>query len=104
MLQTVPWIVKHTDAPDFVTPYLLGQLDAQDGQNCLPEMYFVKRSQQVEYAQGWESVAGPDLLSVGFTGSALPVVLTDEDMAAHLADLLDGIATMEDHRLMMAGF
>jgi hypothetical protein len=47
----------------FMTPYDVGVLDAEDGRLCLPEMYFARNSHKVEYALGYESVAGPTLLS-----------------------------------------
>lgn len=46
-----------------MTPYELGFADAADGELCLPELYFVRREQMVEYAEGHEAYAGPSLLS-----------------------------------------
>lgn len=60
------WVVEiHAaeDGFDFLTPYALGELDAQDNEPCVPEMYFAQRTQMEEYARGYEAVAGWTLLS-----------------------------------------
>lgn len=51
--------------------YALGQLDAEQGELCCPEIYFVKRIDMAAYAHGFEDIAGPTLLSVNWTGSTL---------------------------------
>ena len=43
--------------------YRLGQRDARDKAMCLPELYFMRRSQVIAYARGFESVAGATILS-----------------------------------------
>lgn len=45
----------------------IGIVDAKRGLLCVPEMYFVRRGQQIAYAQGYESVAGVTLSSSQFT-------------------------------------
>ncbi len=44
-------------------PRIFGTQDAQHGASCLPELYFTHPSDKLEYAQGFESVAGETLLS-----------------------------------------
>lgn len=46
-----------------LSPYMLGALDAERGELCVPEMYFTKRGQMCEYAEGHESVKGATPLS-----------------------------------------
>lgn len=60
-----------------VTPYMLGMMDAQDGMLCVPEMYFVRRSQMQAYAAGWEAIAGESLLSADTLGRKEEPVATD---------------------------
>lgn len=48
---------------ELMTPHELGFADAVDGEPCIPEMYFARREQMVEYAEGYEAYAGPTLLS-----------------------------------------
>ncbi len=50
------FLVAASDAG--LSPYMLGVLDAERGELCVPEMYFTKRGQMCEYAEGYESVAG----------------------------------------------
>lgn len=54
---------RHLAAQQEPEAYRLGQRDAQDGEYCLPELYFVRRAQLIAYAHGYESVAGATLLS-----------------------------------------
>ena len=49
--------------------YRLGQRDARDKAMCLPELYFMRRSQVIAYARGFESVAGATILSRQVAGS-----------------------------------
>lgn len=61
---TVPQPVLLVEPPvRAMTPWELGQMDAHDGLLCVPGDYFVRPDQMVEYALGYESVAGPTLLS-----------------------------------------
>lgn len=43
------------DAP-MMTAYDLGLMDAEDGELCLPELYYVKGQDKYEYALGYSSV------------------------------------------------
>lgn len=65
VVEVMPWEVAETTVPLFecMTPHELGFADAADGELCVPEMYFVRRTQMVEYAEGFEAYAGPTLLS-----------------------------------------
>lgn len=51
----------------FRTPFEVGMLDAQQNELCVPEMWYVRRADKVEYAHGHESVAGVSLSSSWFT-------------------------------------
>lgn len=50
-------------AAQFLSPAMLGELDAQSGMLCLPELYFGSRVQMREYAKGYERAVGQTLLS-----------------------------------------
>jgi hypothetical protein len=50
-------------AANFLTPAMLGELDAQSGMLCLPEIYFTCRVQKREYAKAYEAAVGQTLLS-----------------------------------------
>lgn len=113
IITTTAPTVKPVDfvVADALTPFQLGALDAEQGELCVPEMYFARRSQMIEYAHGYESITGPDLLSSSFTGN-LPILNPAamgeaefaEYAAAELADLIDGIETADDLRRALAGF
>lgn len=47
-------VVEHD--PALMTPYDLGVLDAEDGELCLPDLYFVKPQQMYDYAIGYSSI------------------------------------------------
>lgn len=49
------------------TAYQFGRRDARDGQPCVPEMFFVQRVRQIEYATGYESVRGVTPTTAYFT-------------------------------------
>lgn len=63
---------------DLSFAFQIGKLDAEDGVGCVPEMYFARRDQIVDYALGYESVTGPTLLSQ----QILATVATAESMVA----------------------
>lgn len=50
-------------------PFIYGAQDAASGLSCIPEMYFVRRDDQREYARGHQSVAGVTLLSGQLVGA-----------------------------------
>lgn len=50
-------------AASFLSPAMLGELDAQSGMLCLPEIYFTGRTQMREYAAAYERSVGATLLS-----------------------------------------
>ncbi len=41
----------------------LGQTDGRQGHLCLPELYFVNRTQWIAYVRGYESIRGQTMLS-----------------------------------------
>lgn len=43
--------------------FRLGCIDGRDGRPCLPELYFVRRAQQIAYCHGHIAVCGKTLLS-----------------------------------------
>lgn len=51
-----------------ISPYMLGVLDAERGELCVPEAYFIRRGQMCEYAEGYEAVAGRTLTTDWFLG------------------------------------
>lgn len=65
MLADPPIIASKQD-PDLATPFDLGVIDAQEGNLCVPEMYYINWYQMVEYAKGYVSVVGPTFLSEQF--------------------------------------
>lgn len=77
------------DAPDFCSPYMLGVMDAEDGQLCCPEQYFTKQGQICEYAEGYEAVAGETLTTRQILGKPQ---MTDVQIAAEHADLIEGMS------------
>lgn len=56
------------DDADFITPDLLGEMDAEDGEPFAPEMYFADRAKQALYAAGWATVRGHSYLTDAFLG------------------------------------
>jgi hypothetical protein len=67
-----PILQQSADVVTRSIAYTFGQRDAQEGQVFCPEMVFLQRAQQVEYAKGYESVSGPTVATVQFTGSVIP--------------------------------
>lgn len=55
-------------AASFLTPAMLGELDAQSGLLCLPEVYFACRVQMREYAKAYEAAVGQTMLSTQILG------------------------------------
>ncbi len=43
--------------------FTFGNADARHGASCLPELYFTHPADKLDYATGFESVAGETLLS-----------------------------------------
>lgn len=50
--------VKPSETPTASVPFLWGAQDAANGLSCVPEMQWVRLSDQREYAAGWASVKG----------------------------------------------
>lgn len=50
-------------------PYIWGAQDAAAGQPCVPEMQWVRRSDQRDYAAGFASVSGPTMVTRQFVGA-----------------------------------
>jgi hypothetical protein len=48
-------------AANFLTPAMLGELDARNGELCVPEMYFAGRTQIRQYCEGYEKAVGPTI-------------------------------------------
>lgn len=84
--------VAKSDASEWLSPFMLGVQDAQNGEFCLPEIYYTNKGQQREYGEGYESVVGRTLLSDQIMGRQRHQ-LTEAEMAAELEALQDG---MED--------
>ena len=58
-------------------PYMWGAQDAAAGLACVPEMQWVRRTDQVEYAAGYASVAGDTYVTRQFLGGPAPVTAAD---------------------------
>jgi hypothetical protein len=65
-------IVTHRSINQQSVAFQFGQRDAQAGAICCPEMVFLARQQQVEYAAGYEAIKGVTPTTRQFTGNALP--------------------------------
>lgn len=52
--------------------FRFGKEAAQRGESCVPEMIFVARRDQINFAAGYEAVNGVNFTTAQFTGSALP--------------------------------
>lgn len=65
-----------------LTPFMLGALDAQRGELCVPEMYYTKRGQICEYAEGFESVKGRTMLSGQLLSGLVTDAMIDQAQAA----------------------
>lgn len=76
---------------ELVTPKMMGALDAEQGHLCVPEMYYTQWGQMLEYAEGFESVAGETILSLSIKNARRNLRLTDAQIEAHLQELRDGI-------------
>lgn len=76
------------DISEFLTPFMLGALDAEKGELCVPAMYYTQIGQCREYAEGYESVVGRTLLSDQVMGRE-PLV-ADESRDAYLVGEMDG--------------
>ena len=56
-------VVLVVPAPDqMMTPYHLGQMDAEDDELCLPELYYVKAQDKYDYALGYNEIR-PSILA-----------------------------------------
>lgn len=84
--------IKTQDAPDIVTPYMLGVMDAEENLPCVPETYYIKQGQMAEYCEGYEAVAGETLTTRQILGKPL---LTDEQIKAEFSDLVEGMSDEE---------
>jgi hypothetical protein len=51
-------------------PYMWGAQDAAAGLPCVPEMQWVRNCDQIEYAAGYEAVAGRTFTTQQFLGGA----------------------------------
>lgn len=88
------FVVAHTS--ECVSPYMMGVLDAQAGELCVPEMYYTQRGQMCEYAEGYEAVAGKTLLSTQILGTG-PVTDAQIDAAQEQAELdMETVEYIED--------
>lgn len=56
------------DDSEYVSPYMVGVLDAEQGRPCVPEYYFTQRGQICEYAEGYEIIAGKNLTTGFYLG------------------------------------
>jgi hypothetical protein len=72
-----------------LSPYAVGQLDAQEGKLAIPELYFVHHLDKCEYAEGYSSIAGHTLTTRQF--------LSDADIDAELAEYQDWREDAEWH-------
>lgn len=69
---SVNWTVAAIPEPtrdEWLSPYMLGVLDAQEGTHACPEMYFTQQGQKCEYCEGFEEVAGPTLTTQQILGA-----------------------------------
>lgn len=48
--------MEFVEAPS--TPFIFGAQDATAGEPCVPEMFFVRRNDQRDFAAGWASING----------------------------------------------
>ena len=71
-----PILQQSADVVTRSIAYTFGQRDAQEGQVFAPEAIFLQRAQQVEYSLGYESISGPTVATVQFTGSVIPAPIT----------------------------
>ena len=51
-------------------PFIYGAQDAASGETCCPEMFFIHRLDQRDYAAGWASVRGQNETTRYFLGGA----------------------------------
>ena len=51
---------------ELLSPYMLGQLDAEEGKLCIPEVYYVRRMEQRDYCRGYAHIAGDTLTTRQF--------------------------------------
>lgn len=58
--------IKTQETPDFVSPFVLGCMDAEEKLPCIPEMYFTKSGDMCEFCEGYESIAGETLTTSQF--------------------------------------
>jgi hypothetical protein len=98
VLMTNPnWYVE-IEAPDHgLTPWQMGAQDANEGDYCLPELFFTDHQLQIEYAQGYESIAGRTLLSDQVLGRKRQRIMTDAELEAALQEQIDGREDDEYH-------
>lgn len=87
----VEFLPPVTDISELVSPYMLGVLDAESGELCLPELYFTQKGQQREFAEGYESVVGRTLLSDQVMGRQrqLTQAEIDAETLDYAEDILD---------------
>ncbi len=62
--------------------FTFGQADANSGKPCVPEMIFIQRRDQAEYAKGYEAITGPTFATAQFTEAEIVAEAEDyeEDM------------------------
>ena len=68
------------ESPDFCSPYLLGKMDAEDGEPCIPESYYVWTNQMHDYARGYASVAGQTLTTRQVLGELEATIDYEDNM------------------------
>jgi hypothetical protein len=63
---TLPLVVEVKPSSEHLSAYMIGALDAQDGEPFAPEMYFFWFGQMLEYTEGFESVKGENEITRSF--------------------------------------
>jgi hypothetical protein len=57
-----PAVTVIDNDPALATPFQIGVMDAEDGELCLPELYYVKAQDKYDYALGYNSIR-PSILA-----------------------------------------
>lgn len=96
-LELNDYIDSLPEEQDVMTAFDLGVLDAECGNLCVPEQFFARMADMVEYAKGHESVVGCTPLSNQIMGRVDKRQLTLAEMEAETEDYESDILDREYH-------
>lgn len=80
-----------------LTPYMLGVLDAEKGEICCPEAYFIWEGDLLAYVEGYEEVKGENATSKQIKGIVSRRILTDAQIEVEADEYEEDMLDREYH-------